>query len=289
MVNATRPSSKRGPATAAGAVVAALLALAAPACGGSGGKGGAAGASGSGGTGGVAAGGGAGGGAGEPADGGAGTGAADAKPDQATDFGAPQPDVAVHCPTAVGALPAEDAALVIDDFEGTGKLDGRQRSTSAFGVREQFDATAGATFDPPPAIEAACGAAAPGAAHFRGRAADTGATFAVVFSTPVAGQKALDHYDASATKGVSFRIALGDPAASKLVTLQVNLAGSKWDYTKDVAVTGTTWQTVTVMWSDLTAAPAAPAFSAAALNQLVLPFSPDVDVDLYVDDLAFVR
>ena len=153
---------------------------------------------------------------------------ADAKPDLATDFGQPQPDVPVHCPTAVGALPAEDAALVIDDFDGTGKLDGRIRSTSAFAVREQFDATASATFDPPPAIETTCGAAAPGAAHIRGRAADTGATFALVFSTPVAGSKPLDHYDASATRGFSFRIALGDPAASKLVSLQVNLTGATW-------------------------------------------------------------
>jgi hypothetical protein len=271
------------------AAAAAALTLGFVGCGGGGSKAGA-GGMGGGGTGGAgAAAGSAGSGtAGAPPDGGADT-AADAKPDQATDFGEPAPDVAIHCPAAVGALPAEDAALVIDDFEGTGKLDGRVRQTDAFSVREQFDATASATFTPPPAIETSCGAAAPGAAHIRGRAADTGATFAVVFSTPAAGGKPLDHYDASGTKGVSFRIALGDASSSKLVTLQVNLAGSKWDYTKDVAIGGTTWQTVTVMWSDLDAAPGAPTFDATALNQLVFPFSPDTDVDVFLDDLAFVK
>jgi hypothetical protein len=264
-----------------------VVGLALVACGGGAGKGGAAGA---GGAAGGASAGGAGGGAGAPAgvdvDAGAVT---DAGRDQATDFGEPVPDVPVRCPTAVGALPAEDAALVIDDFDGTGKLDGRIRSTAAFAVREQFDATANATFNPPPAIETTCGAAAPGSAHIRGRAADSGATFALVFSTPVAGGKPLDHYDASATGGFSFRIALGDAAASKLVSLQVNLTGSKWDYTKDVPIAGTTWQTVTVMWSDLEAPPGAPPFSAAALNQIVLPFFADTDVDLYVDDIAFVK
>src|SRR5260221_217309 len=82
---------------------------------------------------------------------------------------------------------------------------------------------------------------------------------------PGAGGARADHYDAGASRGVSFRVALGDAAASKLLTLQVNLAGSQWDYTKDVTVGGTTWQTVTVLWTDLRAAPGAPAFSAAAL------------------------
>jgi hypothetical protein len=235
---------------------------------------------------------GAGGGVAGSAGGGAGAvndAAADDKPDLATDFGGPTPEVAVHCPAAAGALAPAAAELVIDDFDGTGPLDGRQRSGGAFTVKEQFDATASATFDPAPAIEASCGAAAPGAAHIAGQAAGTGATFALVFSAATDGGAPADHYDASATRGVTFRVALGGAAASKLLTLQVNLAGSQWDYTKDVSVTGTTWQTVMILWTDLAAAPGAPAFSAAALNQLVFPFSPGVDVDLYLDDLAFVR
>jgi hypothetical protein len=250
------------------------------------------GAGGAGGAAGAAGAGGAGGGAGVTVDAGAGADGAttDARTDLATDFGVDQPDVAVHCPAAAGALAPADAALVIDDFSDTGKLDGRIRSTAAFSVHEQFDATASASFSPAPAIEASCGAAGPGAAHIRGRAADTGATFALVFSSPAAGGgKPLDHYDASATTGFSFRIALGDASASKLVSLQVNLAGSKWDYTKDVPIAGTTWQTVTLKWSDLESAPGAPAFDASALNQIVFPFPPDADVDVYIDDVAFVR
>ena len=214
---------------------------------------------------------------------------ADQRPDLATDFG-PISDAPTRCPTAAGALPATDPALTIDAYEGTGRLDGRIRSNGVFTVKEQFDASGGGKFDPVPAIDEACGAAAPGAAHIRGRAASPGATYALVFSSPMdGGGPRLDHYDASGTKGVSFRIALGDASSSKLVTLQVNLAGSKWDYTKDVAIGGTTWQTVTVMWSDLDAAPGAPTFDATALNQLVFPFSPDTDVDVFLDDLAFVK
>jgi hypothetical protein len=284
VVGVTPGSTKRG-ALAAAAILAVTAAMSA--CGSGGGKGAAAGAGGAdaGGAAGSAGGGAA--GTAAPVDGGAG---ADAKADLATDFGAPQPDVPVHCPTAAGALAPADAPLVIDDFDGTGKLDGRIRSTDAFAVREQFDATANATFAPAPAIETSCGAAAPGAAHIRGRAADTGATFAIIFSSPApGGGTPLDHDDASATRGFSFRVALGDPAASKLVSLQVNLAGSKWDYTKDVPIDGTTWQTVTVLWTDLESAPGAPAFSPAALNQIVFPFFPDTDVDLYIDDVAFVK
>jgi hypothetical protein len=214
--------------------------------------------------------------------------AADERPDVATDFGAPAPEVPVRWPTADAGFEGGDPALVIDDFDGVGKLDGRVRTNGTFTVKEQFDATAAATFDPPPAIEPSCAAAGPGAAHIRGRAADPGATFALVFSTP-AGGKPLDHYDASATKGVTLRIALGDDAASKLVTLQVNLAQSPWDYTKDVAVAGTSWQTVTVLWTDLEAAAGAPAFAADALNQIVLPFFAGTNVDLYIDDVAFVK
>ena len=213
----------------------------------------------------------------------------ESKPDLATDFAGPSADVVTRCPTAAAALAPAAGALVIDDFDGTGRLDGRIRANGVFTVREQFDATSGATFDPAPAIEAGCGAGALGAAHIRGRAADTGATFAIVFSTPAPGGTPAARYDASGTTGISFRIALGDASASKIVTLQVNLAGSQWDYTKDVAVDGTAWQTVTILWSDLQAAPTAPAFSPAALNQLVFPFFPDTDVDVYLDDLAFVK
>src|SRR5450432_359369 len=215
--------------------------------------------------------------------------AVDLGADLATDFGIPASDVVVRCPTAAGTLAPAEAALIIDDFDGVGRLDGRQRGTSLFTVKEQFDATASATFDPVPSIEGTCGAAGPGAAHIRGRAADTGATFALVFSTPVEGGKALDHYDASGTMGISFRVALGDAKASKILSLQVNLAQSQWDYTRDVSVTGTTWQEVRILWTDLQAAAAAPAFSAAGLNQLVFPFFPNADVDVYIDDLAFVK
>jgi hypothetical protein len=267
-----------------GVLVIAACALGAGACGGAGAKADAGGAGAGGGAAGSAGGGGASGGAGAATD-----AAADDRVDQATDFGAPTPEVAVHCPAAGGALAPAAADLIIDDFAGTGRLDGRQRSGGPFTVKEQFDATASATFTPAPAIEGSCGAAAPGAAHIAGRAADTGATFALVFSSPADGGKPADHFDASGTTGVSFRAALGAATASKLLTLQVNLTGSPWDYTKDVSVNGTTWQTVTILWTDLQAAPGAPVFSAATLNQLVFPFSAGADVDLYLDDLAFVK
>ncbi|HVU52464.1 MAG TPA: hypothetical protein VHL80_17340, partial [Polyangia bacterium] len=219
-----------------------------------------------------------------------GAGADGGGPDLATDFGAPEPDVAVRCPTADGDLPAAAPELVIDDFDGTGLLDGRIRMTDALSVREQFDVGADARFVPPPAIEGRCGAAAPGAAHIRGTAAPSGSTFAIIFGTPVAGAKPLAMYDASATRGVTFRIALGaEGDANKIYSVQVNLAKSTWDYTKDVVVAGTHWQTVTILWSDLQAAPGAPAFSPATLNQIVIPFVDAGDVDLYLDDVAFVR
>jgi hypothetical protein len=267
------------------AVASAMAAgLVGAGCGGGGAAAADAGGAGVGGSAAGAGGGGAGAGGGAIVD-----AAVDHGADVATDFGVPASDVVVHCPVAGGALAPATAELIIDDFDGTGRLDGRQRGTAVFTVKEQFDATSGATFDPVPSIEASCGAGGPGAAHIRGRAANTGATFALVFSTPVEGGKAADHYDASATKGISFRVALGDATASKLLSLQVNLAQSPWDYTKDVFVTGTTWQDVRILWSDLTAAQAAPAFSAAGLNQLVFPFLPDTDVDVYIDDLAFVK
>src|SRR5258708_2208202 len=166
--------------------VAVALALVADACGGGGAQGGGAGVGGGAGRAAGSAGGGASGGGGVGA---ATDAAAGDKPDLATDFGGPTPEVAVHRPAgagpaAAGALAPAAAELVIDDFNGTGRLDGRQRSGGAFTVKEQFDATASATFEPAPAIEASCGAAAPGAAHVARRAADTGATFALVFSSP---------------------------------------------------------------------------------------------------------
>jgi hypothetical protein len=266
-----------------GAVALALLAGVAVSPGGCGGSNGAADGGGAG-TGSAGDGGGAG------TDGGGGTdaGAPDGPQDQATDFGEPMTsDVAINCPTGGGPLAPAAAAVLIDDFSGVGLLDGRSRVGAGFEIKEQFDATANALFDPEPGVEPKCGAAAAGAAHFRGKAADTGATFTVVFSSAGDGGKASNHYDASATKGITFRVALGDPKAVKVLTVQVNLADSQWDYTKDVIVDGTAWQNVTIAWADLQAAPAAPTFSAAALNQIVFPFSAGDDVDFYVDDLAF--
>jgi len=195
----------------------------------------------------------------------------------------------VRCPTADATLPAAAPELVIDDFAGTGPLDGRIRMTDALSVKEQFDVGADATFSPAPAIEGRCGAAAPGAAHIRGVVAKSGSTFAIIFGTPVAGSVPTASFDASATKGVSFHIALGAEGMNKIYTLQVNLAKSSWDYTKDVVVAGAKWQTVTVMWSDLQSAPGAPAFSPAMLNQIVIPFVDEGNVDIYIDDLAFVK
>ncbi len=85
-----------------------------------------------------------------------------------------------------------------------------------------------------------------------------------------------------------FWVALGDPAATKVFTVQVNLAGSQWNYTADVFLDGAAWKKIEVRWSELQAAPAAPKFSPAAINQIVFPFTPDGLVDLYVDDLAFL-
>lgn len=261
----------------------AVLACAAAGCGSSGAKADAGGA----GTGGA----GAGGSDGGDAAGGAGGdgGQPDAAPDLAMDFGgATESDVAINCPTGGGALAPAAAAVLIDDFSNPGKLDGRTRAGTGFEVREQFSATPSAHFDPEPRVETKCGAAAAGAAHVRGEAADTGATFAMIFSGGGEAGAPSAKYDASGKKGISFRVALGDAKAPKLVTVQVNVAGSNWDYTKDVIVNGTAWQEVTVLWTDLQAAAAAPKFSAAALNQIVLPFASGEMVDLYVDDVAFV-
>ncbi len=215
--------------------------------------------------------------------------ARDSVKDVATDFGAPTPEVMANCPLSMGTLAPAAADSIIDDFAGTGLLDGRIRSTPLFNIREQFDATPDAHFDPAPAIDPVCGAAGAGAAHVRGTAADTGATFAIIFSSGGDGGKPADHYDASGTKGITFRAALGAAKTNMLFTLQLNATGSQWDYTKDVVVAGTTWQDVQILWSDLEAAPAAPAFTPATLNQIVFPFSPDANVDLYIDDVAFVK
>jgi hypothetical protein len=215
--------------------------------------------------------------------------ARDGVKDVATDFGGATPEVMANCPLSMGTLAPAMTDLIIDDFAGAGLLDGRIRSTPLFNIREQFDATSDAHFDPAPAIDAVCGAAGAGAAHVRGTAAGTGATFAIVFSSGGDGGKPADHYDASGTKGITFRAALGAAKTNMVFTLQFNAAGSQWDYAKDVVVKGTTWQDVQILWSDLEAAPAAPAFTPATLNQIVFPFSPDANVDLYVDDIAFVK
>jgi hypothetical protein len=212
----------------------------------------------------------------------------DAVLDLATDFADPPSDVAINCPTGGGALAAVTGASLIDDFAGSGRLDGRSREGAGFTVKHQFDATPDARFDPVPGVEGKCGAAAAGAAHLRGAAADTGATWALIFTSPGDGGKPANRYDASAWKGVRFRVALGDAKATKLLTVSVNLADSKWDYTKDVIVGGSAWQDVEIRWSDLQAAAAAPAFSPAGLNQIVFPLIPNADVDVYVDDLAFI-
>jgi hypothetical protein len=259
--------------------------LVAAGCGG-GGAGGAAGSGGrgAGGTTGSAGGGAGGGAAGASPD----AATTDAGMDLATDFAEPASDVAINCPTGAGALAPAAAAMLIDDFQSGGRLDGRSRVGEGFVVKEQFDATADARFEPTPGVEAKCGAAAPGAAHIRGAAADTGATFALIFSGATGdGGKPANRHDASATKGVRFRVALGDAKATKLLTVSVNQADSQWDYTKDVIVNGTVWQDVEILWTDLQAAPAAPKFSAAALNQIVFPFIPNADVDFYLDDFSF--
>jgi hypothetical protein len=191
------------------------------------------------------------------------------------------------CPTPAGpAVPA--TANLIDDFgDGAGEpLEGRMRARAGFVVREQFQATPAAHFDPAPAVDRLCD----GAAHIAGTAAGSGATFTIVFGSggPVGGKPA-PYYDARATKGLTFRAGLGDPAAARLYTVQVGLAGEKWSYTKDFFLDGTAWKRIDVRWSELTAAKQAPAFSAARLNQIVFPLVSGVPVDLYLDDIAFLR
>ena len=42
-------------------------------------------------------------------------------------------------------------------------------------------------------------------------------------------------------------------------------------------------------WSELVAAKQAPPFAAARLNQVVFPLMSGAPVDLYLDDIAFLR
>jgi hypothetical protein len=272
---------------ATAAALALAFALLAARCGGGGGAKGDAAPGGAGGTGaaGGAHGGSGGGGDADAAAGGP-DASADAKVDLATDFGASESDGPVTCPT--GTAPAATAGALIDDFRDGGKLNGRLRQTDTFTAAEQFDATMNAKLDFAPRVETTCGALTPGAAHIRGTPADTGATFAVVFGGKADGGKAPAFFDASATSGVVFYVALGDPKATTLFTVQVNLADSQWDYTADIVVAGTAWQKVEMRWANLQAGAAAPKFSAAKLNQLVFPLVADAPVDLYLDDLAFL-
>jgi hypothetical protein len=189
------------------------------------------------------------------------------------------------CPTGPPAPPVEPARL-IEDFTGGGPLEGRTRATPGFAVREQFQATPDARFDPTPAADVACGG---GAAHVKGTAAGSGATYTLVFSRPpiAAGAPPARSVDASRSQGITFRAALGNARASRLHTVELGVLGSKWSYAKDFTLDGTAWQRVDVRWSDLRAAPGAPPFSPATLNQIVFTFAGGAPVDLYLDDLAF--
>jgi hypothetical protein len=191
---------------------------------------------------------------------------------------------ASSCPTGPTAAAVEPARL-IEDFAGGGPLEGRTRATPGFAVREQFQATPDARFDPAPAV-AACGG---GAAHVKGTAAGTGATYTLVFSGPpiAAGAPPARSVDASRSQGIAFRAALGSARASRLHTVELGVLGSKWSYAKDFTLDGTAWQRVAVRWSDLHAAPGAPPFSPATLNQIVFSFPSGAPVDVYLDDLAF--
>jgi hypothetical protein len=194
---------------------------------------------------------------------------------------------ASSCPTGPAA-PAVEPARLIEDFAGGGPLEGRTRATPGFAVREQFQATPDARFDPAPAVDAAC---AGGAAHVKGTAAGTGATYTLVFSGPpiAAGAPPARSVDASRSQGIAFRAALGSARANRLHTVELGVLGSKWSYAKDFALDGTAWQRVAVRWSDLHAAPGAPPFSPATLNQIVFSFPSGGQVDLYLDDLAFIQ
>jgi hypothetical protein len=199
------------------------------------------------------------------------------------------PLAASQCPRADRPLAAPDPRRVIDDFATGGPLDGRVRAGEAFVVTEQFLSTPAARFEPPPAVDGACGAAAPGAAHIKGTAADTGATYSMVLATTgTSTSKPAAFYDASASGGVTFRAALGNARAAKTFTVRLGVAGSPWAYTKDLVVDGPAWKTFEVRWADLDAASGAPPFSPSALAQIVFPFASGAPVDLFLDDVALL-
>src|SRR5580765_4280963 len=139
-----------------------------------------------------------------------------AKTDRAAPAGA-GPTVAAArsrpaCPAMDAAAGTIDPDRLIDDFsDGGGEpLDGRIRTRAGFVVREQFQATPAARFDPAPAVDRLCG----GAAHITGTPAGTGATFTIVFASGgPAGGKPAPYYDAGATKGITFRAARGNAQA----------------------------------------------------------------------------
>jgi hypothetical protein len=241
-----------------------------------------------------------GGGSAAPDDGGGGAGGSDASggsggvesgvldgpPDVPADFsgdgGRPV------CPTGGGALAPAEAALLIDDFTGTGLLEGRRVTRSGFAIHEQFNATVNSQFDVPPSIDPVCGAAAAGAAHIAGMPADAGATLAIIFSSGAAGAPT-ESYDASATKGITFRAAVGDKQASRMFSIRVGETESTWSYTKDIEVKGTAWESINIVWTELEKAPQAPAFNPSKLNQLVLTLTSGAAIDIFLDDVAFIR
>jgi hypothetical protein len=234
-----------------------------------------------------AGGGGAGGSDASGGDEGVDSGVLDGLPDVPADFSGD--GARPTCPTGGGALAPAEAALLIDDFTGTGLLEGRRVMRPGFSVHEQFNATVNAQFDIPASIDPVCGAAAAGAAHVAGMPADAGATLAIIFSSGGAGAPVAEFYDASATKGITFRAAVGDKQASRLFSIRVGQEGSTWSYTKDVEIKGTAWEAVNIVWNELDKAPAAPAFDASKLNQLVLTLTSGADVDIFLDDVAFIR
>ena len=232
-------------------------------------------------------GGGAGGSDASGGDGGVESGVLDGPPDVPADFSA---DGRPTCPTGGAGLAPAEAALLIDDFTGTGLLEGRRVTRPAFSIHEQFNATVNAQFDVPPSIDPVCGAAAVGAAHIAGMPADAGATLAIIFSSGgAAGAPMAELYDASATKGITFRAAMGDKQASRMFSIRVGEAESTWSYTKDIEVKGTAWESVNIVWTELDKAPQAPAFDPSKLNQLVLTLTSGADVDIFLDDVAFIR
>jgi hypothetical protein len=203
-----------------------------------------------------------------------------------TDGGSATGDAGPSCPRAAGPLPAiEPAYAVIDDFVLPGALEGRfVDAVNNCGAYESFTAGSGSTFDPAPAVDPSCGAAAPGAAHVLGHTDSAGATFALSFVTT--GDPLLPGCWASPSTGFTFRVALGDANASRRLTLRVTPLGSTDAYTKELTVSSQSWQTVTVPWGAFTAPPGAPALL-LHLSEIAFVFDANADVDSYLDDLAF--